>query len=181
MRERYTLIRITLEPSWESHLFPRKITKDPIVIKFCLSNGRTVHGLGTSSRVRASSTILPNPSIIPLIFRLEETIFSAYTLHLQTYFFSILPPSFSRGFKAFCAATLPPPESEHKQEKAHRTDEQGQSHPPSPPRTNCLVFETLGLPDRYESIIASVDYEHVRRVRNDGMSRYSRVERVYVG
>ena len=69
-------------------------------IKPCFSTGRMVHGLGTSPTVRASSTILPNPSISPLISRLEETIFSAYTLHFQTSLFSILPPSFLLWFKA---------------------------------------------------------------------------------
>jgi len=129
-------------------------------IKSRLSTGRMVHGLGTSPRVRASLTILPDPSIITLIFRLGETIFSAYNLNFQTHLFSILPPSFSRGFKALCDATLPPPDPEQDQEEElHSMEGQGPSY--TPPRSIWLAFETLGLLDRYESIVASVGYEHI--------------------
>lgn len=76
---------------------------------------------------------------------LGATIFSAYTLTFQTHLFSILPPSFARGFKALCASTLP----------------DSRSPVTSPNPQIWVVFETLGLIDRYESIIASVGYEHI--------------------
>ncbi|KAF5377908.1 hypothetical protein D9615_006791 [Tricholomella constricta] len=80
---------------------------------------------------------------------LGTTIFSAYTLNFQTHLFSILPGTFSRAFKALCASTLPPTDPEVEVDPATRT---GQIW---------AAFETLGLLDRYESIIASVGYEHI--------------------
>ncbi|KAJ7246180.1 ubiquitin-protein ligase [Mycena rebaudengoi] len=91
-----------------------------------------------------------DPSVISrLVFRLVEwyrawapieelgpTIRGLYTLTFQTQLFSVLPPSFVRGFKALCAATLPPPGTWE-------------------------AFEALGLTDRFEAIIASVGYEHI--------------------
>ncbi|KAJ7274011.1 hypothetical protein C8J57DRAFT_1062796 [Mycena rebaudengoi] len=96
-----------------------------------------------------------DPSVISrLVFRLVEwyrawapieelgpTIRGLYTLTFQTQLFSVLPPSFVRGFKALCAATLPPPYQ-------------------TPPGT-WEAFEALGLTDRFEAIIASVGYEHI--------------------
>jgi anaphase-promoting complex subunit 2 len=76
--------------------------------------------------------------------RLGHTILSAYTLNFQTHLFSILPPIFARGFKALCASTLSdaePPTAIHP--------------------TIWNAFDTLGLVDRYESLIASVGYEHI--------------------
>jgi anaphase-promoting complex subunit 2 len=92
--------------------------------------------------------------MIPLIngiYRLGATISSAYTLTFQTQLFSILPPSFSRGFKALVASTLPPAESESESSTTQ-----------TPPSLQIwAAFETLGLLDRYESIVASVGYEHI--------------------
>lgn len=80
--------------------------------------------------------------------RLEHTPFpAAYTLAFQTHLFSILPSSFSRGFKSLCSATLPPP----------GLIEQATGFDPS----IFSQFETLGLLDRYESLIASVGYERI--------------------
>ncbi|KAJ7604032.1 hypothetical protein FB45DRAFT_958198 [Roridomyces roridus] len=89
-----------------------------------------------------------------LIFRLVEwfrawapidelgpTIRSAYTLTFQTQLFSILRPTFVRGFKALCTSTLVP--------VARQTPEMWEA------------FEALGLTDRYEGIIASVGYERI--------------------
>ena len=85
------------------------------------------------------------------ICRLGATISSSYTLTFQTQLFSILPPSFSQGFKALVASTLPSAESES-----------DSSTLPSPPgRQIWAAIETLGLLDRYESIVASVGYEHI--------------------
>ncbi|KII90894.1 hypothetical protein PLICRDRAFT_137424 [Plicaturopsis crispa FD-325 SS-3] len=75
---------------------------------------------------------------------LGHTILSAYTLTFQTHLFSILPPSFSRGFKALCASTLT-----------------SDSTVPKPDHGIWAAFERLGLVDRYESLIASVGYEHI--------------------
>lgn len=58
----------------------------------------------------------------------------------------MIPPQFAQGFKELCASTLP-------------------SDPKIPPvRLDpelWAAFETLGLVDRYESLIASVGYEHI--------------------
>ncbi|KAK0499999.1 hypothetical protein EDD18DRAFT_1147982 [Armillaria luteobubalina] len=78
---------------------------------------------------------------------LGQTIRTAYTLNFQTQLFAILPPSFVSGFKAYCASTLPPfdPEVSQKTLSGEIWD----------------IFEVLGLLDRYESVIASVGYEHI--------------------
>ncbi|KAF9255181.1 ubiquitin-protein ligase [Marasmius fiardii PR-910] len=78
---------------------------------------------------------------------LGPTISSAYTLTFQTRIFSSLNSSFVQGFKTLCASTLPPSDPNAK----------------APPPNSALweAFETLGLLDRYESIIASVGYEHI--------------------
>lgn len=86
--------------------------------------------------------VYPN---INTIHRLGPTFLSAFTLTFQTHLFSILPPSFSRGFKALIVATLPP----------------NSTAPPPPNRHLWNSFESLGLLDRFDSIIASVGYEHI--------------------
>lgn len=96
---------------------------------------------GVRSNYLSSTTIDPNK-----IYRLGPTFFSAFTLTFQTHLFSILPPSFSRGFKALIVATLPPSDS---------------TIPPPPNRHLWNAFESLGLLDRLDSIIASVGYEHI--------------------
>ncbi|KDQ62714.1 hypothetical protein JAAARDRAFT_30609 [Jaapia argillacea MUCL 33604] len=81
---------------------------------------------------------------------LGHTILSAYTLSFQTHVFSVLPPSFPRAFKALVTSTLPKLASDEDQE-----DEE-------PPDMSVWgSFETLGLVERYESLIASVCYEHI--------------------
>lgn len=108
-----------------------------------------VSGLGTYRRV--SLCYLPLPCTVILIQkRLGQTIRGAYTLTFQTNLYSILPPSFVRGFKTLCASTLPPPESGSET-----------TAPSTPDTTIWEIFETLGLLDRYEGIIASVGYEHI--------------------
>ncbi|KAG7091912.1 hypothetical protein E1B28_008307 [Marasmius oreades] len=78
---------------------------------------------------------------------LGPTISSAYTLTFQTRVFSALDSSFVQGFKTLCASTLPPSDPNAKT--------------PAPDSALWEAFETLGLLDRYESIIASVGYEHI--------------------
>jgi anaphase-promoting complex subunit 2 len=77
---------------------------------------------------------------------LGHTIRDAYTLTFQTHLFSILPPSFARGFKALCASTLP----------SASTDFVIDARPHM-----WAAFEALGLFDRYEALIASVVYQHI--------------------
>ncbi|TFK89728.1 ubiquitin-protein ligase [Polyporus arcularius HHB13444] len=110
-----------------------------------------------------------------LIYRLEKwykewspipelgsILLSAYTLAFQTHLYSSFPPSFSRGFKqliassfSFVNAPCPPwalPPEPHP------------SLPPGPARQDVFLWsacESLGLLDRYESLIASVCYEYI--------------------
>lgn len=119
-------------------------------IQSCSSSLRMVSRMVTAYRVRFHLSLKAPPMPIN-IHRLGATISSAYTLTFQTQLFSILPPSFSRGFKALVASTIPPSESDS-----------DSSTTPSPPSPHIwAAFETLGLLDRYESIVASVGYEHI--------------------
>ncbi|KAJ3907968.1 hypothetical protein F5879DRAFT_939513 [Lentinula edodes] len=98
--------------------------------------------------------------ILDLVFRLLQwykrwlpmqelgaTLHSAFVLSFQTHLFSALTPTFVRGFKELCASTLPSTDPE--------TDG------PVPNVEMWQAFETIGLLDRYENIIASVGYEHI--------------------
>ncbi len=104
-----------------------------------------VQCLATNCRVGLSSFFLTQ--LTQRISSLGQTIRTAYTLNFQTQLFAILPPSFVSGFKAYCASTLPPfdPEVPQKTLSGEIWD----------------IFEILGLLDRYESVIASVGYEHI--------------------
>jgi len=83
---------------------------------------------------------------------LGMTVSSIYAVQFQTYIFSVLPPTFAGGFKSLIAATL-----------ASFTD------PPDDPSARSPIqdpqlwssFETLGLTERYEALVASVCYEHI--------------------
>ncbi|TFK66693.1 hypothetical protein BDN72DRAFT_771609 [Pluteus cervinus] len=80
---------------------------------------------------------------------LGPVILSGYSLTFQTLLFSNLPPTFATGFKALCASTLPsaiPPSA---------------STPTPSDYKMWAAFESLGLIDRFESILASVGYEHI--------------------
>ena len=79
---------------------------------------------------------------------LGNTCLSAYTLKFQTNLFSILPPTFPPTFKSLCASTLPSSDPDAKINIA--SSEQFWN-----------AAEMLGLMDRYDSIIASVGYEHI--------------------
>lgn len=94
---------------------------------------------------------------------LGNTISSAYTLTFQTHLFAALPPSFAEGFKALCKWSLSPSPSPSPLSPSS-------SASPSPSKTTVTPqiiqemfgeFEELGLIDRYESVIASVGYEHI--------------------
>ncbi|KAF7291998.1 Anaphase-promoting complex subunit 2 [Mycena indigotica] len=93
-------------------------------------------------------------TILQLVFRLVEwyrtwapieelgpTIRTAYTLTFQTRLFSALPAEFLGGFKALCASSLVKPSPHTAQMWAS--------------------FETLGMADRYEGIVATVGYERI--------------------
>ncbi|KAF9005219.1 hypothetical protein BDQ17DRAFT_1354061 [Cyathus striatus] len=86
---------------------------------------------------------------------LGNTIHAAYTLNYQTHLFSSLPPSFSSAFKNLCASTLHVPEPDNEDEDPLPT--------PVPDLQMWEAFETLGLIDRFESIIASVGYERIEQ------------------
>ncbi|KAF9066458.1 hypothetical protein BDP27DRAFT_1449691 [Rhodocollybia butyracea] len=103
---------------------------------------------------------LDTTHILNLVFRLLQwynkwiprqelgtTLQSAFVLSFQTHMFSILSPAFVRGFQALCASTLPPTDPD--------------AIAPEPNVKMWEAFETLGLLDRYENIIASVGYEHI--------------------
>jgi anaphase-promoting complex subunit 2 len=84
---------------------------------------------------------------------LGHTISSAYIVNFQTHLFSVLPATFAGGFKKLLAATL-----------AFFTEGGATpDHIPASVKDSKLwpSFELLGLADRYESLIASVCYEHI--------------------
>ncbi|KAI0289207.1 ubiquitin-protein ligase [Russula brevipes] len=82
---------------------------------------------------------------------LGHTISSAYIVNFQTHLFSVLPATFAGGFKKLLAATL-----------ALFTEGATPDIPTSVRDTKLWPsFELLGLADRYESLIASVCYEHI--------------------
>ena len=85
--------------------------------------------------------------------RLGHTISSAYIVTFQTHVFSVLPASFAAGFKRLLAATL-----------ALSTEGVTPDIPASVQDSRLWPsFELLGLADRYESLIASVCYEHIEK------------------
>ena len=100
-------------------------------------------------------------STILRLCRLGSTLLSAYTLAFQTHVYSTFPPSFAHGFKALIASTFslvnsssPPPWA--------LPPEPAPGAPPSRPDLPLWsACDTLGLLDRYESLIASVCYEYI--------------------
>ncbi|PCH40122.1 ubiquitin-protein ligase [Wolfiporia cocos MD-104 SS10] len=93
---------------------------------------------------------------------LGQTILHAYMLNFQTHVFSVLPPSFSNGFKDLVSRTFdisrsstPPPWLNVP--SVFQT-------PDNPSRADYALwaaFEQLGLLERYESLISSVCYEYI--------------------
>ncbi|KAM6489967.1 Cullin homology [Amanita muscaria] len=80
---------------------------------------------------------------------LGNTCLSTYTLNFQTNLFSILPSSFPPAFKALCASTLPSPDPDAKLDDIISSE------------SFWTAAEMLGLMDRYDSLVASVGYEHI--------------------
>ncbi|KAI0365712.1 ubiquitin-protein ligase [Pilatotrama ljubarskyi] len=113
-------------------------------------------------------------AIVQLIFRLVAwytawkpitelgtTIFSAYTLAFQTHIFSIFPASFSRGFKELIASTFSLVNTSSPPPWAIPQDPSPSEPPPRPDYQLWTACETLGLLERYESLISSVCYEYI--------------------
>jgi anaphase-promoting complex subunit 2 len=101
------------------------------------------------SLVRTSSPFSVRRNSSPS--RLGHTISSAYIVNFHTHLFSVLPATFPGGFKKLLAATL-----------AFFTEGATPNIPASVQDSKLWPsFEILGLADRYESLIASVCYEHI--------------------
>lgn len=120
-------------------------------------------GTGHGRRYLSECVNVPAISFIHFsTLRLGATLLSAYTLAFQTHVYATFPPSFSQGFKALIASTFslvnascPPPWALPSEQIA-----QGSS-PSRPDLPLWTVCDTLGLLDRYESLIASVCYEYI--------------------
>lgn len=92
--------------------------------------------------------------------RLGPTILAQFTTTFQTHVFSVLPGSFSQGFKSLVATTLNPEYSSKppvwvaglfkSNDSSLRWDQ-----------PLWIAFEQLGMLERYESLISSVCYEHI--------------------
>ena len=116
---------------------------------FCWRTG-TLRGLQVASEYPYAH-IIPLPSGDPSPSRLGHTISSAYIVNFQTHLFSVLPATFAGGFKKLLGATL-----------ALFTQGPTPDIPASVQDSKLWPsFELLGLADRYESLIASVCYEHI--------------------
>ncbi|KAI0345864.1 hypothetical protein BDW22DRAFT_1353469 [Trametopsis cervina] len=94
---------------------------------------------------------------------LGPTVLTAFTTTFQTHVFSVLPSSFSQGFKSLVSATLDP-------RYATTPPAWMNSLFPTPgpslhrwDKPLWLAFEQLGMTERYESLIASVCYEHIEK------------------
>ena len=109
--------------------------------------------MGSRFRVSVPRFLCPTPfpSYDTSPSRLGHTISSAYIVNFQTHVFSVLPANFAAGFKRLLAATL-----------ALSTEGATPDVPASVQDSRLWPsFELLGLADRYESLIASVCYEHI--------------------
>ncbi|KAJ3493794.1 hypothetical protein NLJ89_g10937 [Agrocybe chaxingu] len=84
-----------------------------------------------------------------------STILSSCTLNFQTRVFSALPANLTAAFKNLCRSLLAPP--------ADNEDGQLRQWDSSIHATTWRNFDFLGMMDRYESIIASVGYEHIEQ------------------
>ncbi|OBZ71191.1 Anaphase-promoting complex subunit 2 [Grifola frondosa] len=113
--------------------------------------------------------------IASLVYRLVEwfqawspipelgyTVISAYKLAFQTHVFSVLPPSFSSGFKDLIASTFTLSYSTSPPSWTMGPSSSEVKTPPVRPDIPLwTAYDTLGLLDRYESLISSVCYEHI--------------------
>lgn len=93
--------------------------------------------------------------------RLGPTVLTAFSTTFQTHAFSILPSSFSQGFKGLVASTLNP---DYATRPPLWMATLFSSRDPTQLRWDqplWLAFEQLGMIERYESLISSVCYEHI--------------------
>ncbi|CDO77135.1 hypothetical protein BN946_scf184657.g10 [Trametes cinnabarina] len=100
------------------------------------------------------------------INELGPTILSAYTLAFQTHIFSIFPPSFSRGFKQLIASTIDLVSSSSPPPWAILQDLSSTEQQPRPDHMLWTSCETLGLLERYESLISSWDEPMLPKLRD---------------
>ncbi|KAF8816437.1 hypothetical protein BYT27DRAFT_7221469 [Phlegmacium glaucopus] len=96
-----------------------------------------------------------------------QLLVAPFNLNFQTRLFSLLPPSFSVGFKNLCACLLAPP-SEDPDGSFSADSNSTRTVVPSisfcDPSIDVSIwknFEVLGFTDRYEGFIASVCYEFI--------------------
>ncbi|PSR71728.1 hypothetical protein PHLCEN_2v12376, partial [Hermanssonia centrifuga] len=93
---------------------------------------------------------------------LGGTLSKSYTEAFRTHVFSILPPSFSAGFKALVAATFnltQDPSASGWMLNLFPPPTQGPYSRADVPLWN--AFEQLGMQERYETLISSVCYEYI--------------------
>lgn len=84
-----------------------------------------------------------------------------YKVSFQTHVFSVLPPSFPRGFKSLIAVTF---NLLHASTAPQWLLDVLPPHDPAMPRIDIplwAAFEKLGFMDRYESLVSTVCHEHV--------------------
>ncbi|KAI0801938.1 hypothetical protein BC629DRAFT_1284384 [Irpex lacteus] len=118
-------------------------TSDPLYIAGCISRLVLWH-----------KAWAPFPELGP-------TVVNAFTNTFQTHVFSVLPRSFSQGFKSLVSATLNPEYASEPPAWMKTLFPQTGSPPERWDKPLWQAFEQLGMTERYESLIASVCYEHV--------------------
>ena len=87
------------------------------------------------------------------LHRFGHQVLSAFNHSFQTHIFSVLPASFSSGFKSLIEVTLEP------YLDTEESRSRGKEHPSD--LGLWAGFECLGMPERYESLISSVCYEAI--------------------
>ena len=110
--------------------------------------------MGTWTRVSVT-LISASPLIGVVLHRFGHQVLSAFNHTFQTHIFSVLPASFSSGFKSLIEMTLEPyldTEESRNRSKEHPTD-----------LRLWAGFECLGMLERYESLISSVCYEAIEK------------------
>ncbi len=113
----------------------------------------------TFTRVRMSTLIYHKPT--ESYVRAGPAIMSAYTLAFQTHLFSVLPTSFTRGFRDLIHLTFG---LTHKASAPDWLFTLIDTQDQALPRVDIplwAAFEELGLLDRYESLVSSVCHEYV--------------------
>jgi len=89
------------------------------------------------------------------LHRFGHQVLSAFNHTFQTHVFSVLPASFSSGFKSLIEMTLEP------YLDTEESKSRGKEHPAD--LRLWAGFECLGMLERYESLISSVCYEAIEK------------------